>query len=273
MNVIGLDIGATKIFAGKYSSNLELLSEITIPTDAHTSQDQVLHNILTAINTVKDSDTKSIGIAWAGFVDSEQGKVIKAPNIPVLNGFRLTDYVTGQTSLPCVLENDARCFALGEYQACTPKPKVCLGLIIGTGVGSGLIINGEVFTGANFSAGEIGHILVGDTEIEDLIAGPGLQKYFNVERLSALDLDTVTPEKLQSRIDALTDWLYGLLLAYDPDKIIIGGGAGLHFWHHFIDQINNTLNKKIKQSPIRFNLKFSTQKKAGAEGAALLALR
>lgn len=272
MNVIGLDIGGTKIFAGKYDADLNLLDSVTIPTEAHTTQDQVLRNILTAINTVQDSDTKAIGIAWAGFVDSLKGKIIKAPNISVLDGFFLASFITEKTKLPCQLENDARCFALGEYQACTPKPKVCLGLIIGTGVGSGLIINGKTFTGANFSAGEIGHMITGETEIEDLIAGPGLQKYFEVNRLSELDLNTVSPKKIQPRIDDLTTWLYGLLLAYDPDQIIIGGGAGLHFWHHFIDEITKKLNKKVEQYPMQFDIKFSERKNAGAEGAALLGL-
>ena len=107
-------------------------------------------------------------------------------------------YITEQTGLKCVLENDARCFALGAYETLPAKPKMFLGIIIGTGVGGGVVIDGKISQGENFSAGEIGHIEVNGQEIEAQIAGPALQKYFNVTRLSLLDRSTISPETIDT---------------------------------------------------------------------------
>lgn len=269
-NVLGIDVGGTKIFAGRYSEDLTLEAETKIPTEAAKGQSIVLQQLLTAIETVRNDDTTAIGLAWAGFVNSDTGKIIKAPNIPALNGFNIVEFLNEKTGLTCQLENDARCFALGEYQALKPAPKVCLGLILGTGVGSGLIINGQIFHGASGSAGEVGHITIHQDEIEAQVAAPALKAQFAVDRLS--QLDRMTASDIDVPLSALISWLETLLLAYDPDHIVIGGGAGIHFWAHYHSEITDLLNKKIAQYPIQFELHFSQRKNAGAEGAAWLAI-
>ncbi len=268
MNIVSLDVGGTKIFAGRYNQNLELLASEKRKTQTKAGQETVLENLLQAIEAVRDEATVAIGIAWAGFVNPQTGVINKAPNISVLNEFALTDFITAQTGLPCWLENDARCFAFGEWQALEPRPKVCLGIILGTGVGSGLIINGQIFHGAHQAAGEIGHMHIDAQEVESIVAGPGLQARFGVERLS--ELPALKPQQLNPVLDAITDWLTSIMLAYDPDQIVFGGGAAQYFWRQYEFQIIESLNKKIEQYPQTTNLKFSDQVNAGGKGMAAL---
>jgi len=268
MNTIGLDVGGTKIFAGRYSADLQLEAETKIPTEADKSVDVILQNLLKAIAAVRDESTQAIGIAWAGFV--KDGHIMESPNIAPLSGFALKAFLEKETGLPCRLENDARCFAFGEFIAQSTHTH-CLGLIIGTGVGGGMIVNGKIMTGTNNTAGEVGHIRINGQSIEHQIAGPGLQKIFGVQRLSDLTAADYTDKQLAPLLEAITDWLHGLLLTMDPGLVVIGGGAGIHFWKQHQSVIEELLNKKIDQKPVHFELAFSERKNAGGEGAAKLA--
>ena len=270
-SVIGLDVGGTKIFAGRYeSAQLIKTDDCEIPTEAAAGKDTILGNLITAINQVKTSNTTAIGISWAGFVNNETGTINNAPNISALNGFNLTQYITQQTGLTCLLENDARCFALGAYENLPEKPKVFLGIIIGTGVGGGLINHGKIFQGENHAAGEVGHILINGQEIEAQIAGPALEKKFGVTRLSQLDRSTLTDDQIQKIINPLIDWLTILCFAYNPGIISIGGGAGQHFWRHYQSQVTQQLSMALGNFPCQTKIVFADHENAGAQGAAAL---
>ncbi len=276
MNVLGIDIGGTKIFVGRYNQNLELEAQTIHLTEADKGKDAILQNLTQAINEVQNDQTQCIGISWAGFVDTKKGIIEKAPNIPALNYFELPTYLEKTTGCSAVIGNDARLFAFGEAKTQTPTPDVLLGIIIGTGVGSGLILEGKIFKGAHNFAGEIGHERLGGEEIETLIAGPGLQKFLGLNRLSEIDVSIETEkEKILKKIDlqfqTLCQWLANICLAFDPKEIVIGGGAGLHFWNHFETEIIENTNKKLKGYPLKLNLRFSKLENAGAIGAASLA--
>lgn len=277
MNVLGIDIGGTKIFVGRYSPTLELEAETTIPTLADQPKEETLENLLDAINQVRDDETKSLGIAWAGFVDSKNGRVIKAPNVPGLSNFALCDYITQHTGLPAILENDARAFAYGAWASSTPQAKMCLGLIIGTGVGSGIVHHGEIIRGAHNFAGEVGHMSLQGQEVESWLAGPGLKELLNLSD-DAQFSDILPSQKadlepqIAQPLNVFGQWLGALTLAFDPDHIIIGGGAGIHFWQHFEAEILASTQAALEGYPCQFKLSFYDQNNAGALGAAQLAL-
>ncbi len=276
MNVIALDIGGTKIYAARYNKQLQIEAEIKVPTEAKSDQKNVCKNILSAIDQVRNNDTKAIGVSWAGFVDSKNGIILKAPNIPALNNFGITQFLKNETNIPTFLENDARCFALAQQKKSFPESDVLIGIIIGTGVGTGIIINEEPFGGSHGSAGEIGHIQIHGSEVEEHLAGPGLQKLLGVDQLSLIDDHTNDPEiikKIEPKLEIMTDWLSYIVLAFDPKKIVIGGGAGKHFWSHFEEQIIKRTNQKLEKYPVSLDLAFSKLKNAGADGAATLALK
>lgn len=277
MNVLGIDIGGTKIFVGRYSANLELEAQTTVPTCADQTRKHTLSNLLKAIEEVKNNDTQSIGIAWAGFVDIKQGQVIKAPNVPSLDGFGLCGYVTEQTGISAKIENDARAFAYGARAKIAPNSKMCLGIIIGTGVGSGLIYNGNIIYGANGYAGEIGHITRQHKELEQWLAGPELKSF--LELPATAQFSDILPSKkeilltkLEQPIDVFSQWLAGLVLTFDPDQIILGGGTAQYFWQHFETEILAKTTANLKNYPNTFKLSFYNGDNAGAIGAAQLSM-
>jgi len=273
MNVLGIDVGGTKIFVGRYNYNLELEAETKVPTEADKGKEVTLKNLVQAINKVKNSDTQGLGISWAGFVDSKTGTVVKAPNVPNLNGFALCDYLAKETGLPTKLENDARAFAYGAWAQVAPQSKMCVGLIVGTGVGSGLVLEGKIITGAHGYAGEIGHINLQGQEVETWLAGPGLKEHLAVP--ADINFSDLLPEKkeelnkkIEQQLSVWGQWLSGIALGFDPDHIIVGGGTGIYFWQHYKAEIEASAAQALKGYPNEFQLHFHDSSNAGAEGAA-----
>lgn len=275
MNTLGIDIGGTKIYVARYNAKLEVEAQTTVPTEAGKTRKHTLSNLLKAINEVLTPDTKSIGIAWAGFVDTKTGQIIKAPNVPHLDNFGICDYVTDQTGIPAYIENDARAFAFGARAELAPDSKMCLGIIIGTGVGSGLIYNGEIIYGAHGFAGEIGHITRQNKELEQWLAGPSLKTFLelppNTQFSDILpDQKEVLLQKLEQPIEVFASWLSGLVLTFDADHVILGGGTARYFWQYFETEILQATKTKLKEYPNTFKLSFYNGNNAGATGAAAL---
>lgn len=275
MNTLGVDIGGTKIYVARYNTKFEVEAETEIATDADKPKEQTLRNLLVAINKARDKNTQRIGIAWAGFVDTKTGQIIKAPNVPHLNNFRLCDFITKETGLPSFIENDARAFAFGARVKLAPDSKMCLGIIIGTGVGSGLIYNGEIIYGAHGFAGEIGHITRQNKELEEWLSGPNLKQFLGLN--PDTQFSEVLPaqkeillQKLEQPLRVFASWLSGLILTFDPDQIILGGGTARYFWQHFEEEITLNVNKNLKNYPNKYQISFYNGNNAGAAGAAAL---
>lgn len=104
---------------------------------------------------------RAVSVVVPGTVNVEDGVVVKAPNVPCLDGFRLTAALQSELKLPAILENDANAAAVGEMWHGAGRGRrslVCVTL--GTGVGGGIILDGRLWRGANDSAAEIGHMCV-----------------------------------------------------------------------------------------------------------------
>ncbi len=287
-NIIGIDIGGTKIMAGLFESGdfQNPAKKYCIPTEAHKGREKVLKKIVLAIEKLRDKNTKSVGIAWAGFVDSKNGVTHESLNLPGFANFPITEFLAKKINLPIFIENDARLFALAEQKTCNPKDSVFLGIIFGTGVGSGAILNGKVFSGAQNFAGDVGYqIFYSEKEkqnisAENLFAGPGLEKFLGqnlVEIVNKMENDSAFKEKIREkmipRIDQISIWIYNLILTLNPEKIVFGGSVGINFWPNFFTEISQKVNEKInsKNLPIKFKLEKSKLENAGLIGAAILA--
>lgn len=284
-NVIGLDIGGTKIFAARYSLDLTIQEEIRVPTQADKGRDQVLRNMIHAIRKIKNEKTHAVGIGWAGFVNAKTGFIYKAPNIPGFQDFALGDFLRKEFHIPFKIENDARVFALAEQKINSPEVEDFLGIILGTGVGSGLILNGEIVDGHSNFAGEVGHMFVRfetKTEAEDVFSGPALSKLFQEKigessmRMVENLMDTRKQEIdsiMEPVLEKMAFWIYNLCLAYNPGKIVFGGGIGSFFLPHFEKMLVHKIQNYIDESgyPISFEIGFSQMKNSGSVGAALIA--
>ncbi len=157
MRVVAFDVGGTNIEFGIVEDG-KLIKKGGTETKEIKSSDAFIHilkNIINAASGDRPPDAVSMGIA--GLVNSDKKEILFSPNLPFLNGLNLKDAFRDVADF--FIDNDANVYALGEWQfgAGELKDNVVV-LTLGTGVGSGLIVNGKLVHGANFYAGEAGHI-------------------------------------------------------------------------------------------------------------------
>lgn len=278
---IALDIGGTKIYGGLYDQDLHLIKSLQLPTCSDKPAAFTFGNIKTIVQTLKETSTKAVGISLAGFIDADQGIILEAPNIPSLDGFALVERIKEECGLDAFLQNDAKLFALAEaHHKGGEMPKVSVGIIIGTGVGAGVVLNGKLYFGAHGSAGEVGHIHLNKQEVEKVIAGEGTKTFFkkqgwgeDVFQIQADIKIKKTPFKkgMEPLIDFFAEFLTSIIFTYDPDDIVLGGSVGIRFWSLWKDELVERTNQKLKPYPVQCSLRISELENAGALGAALLA--
>lgn len=165
--LLGVDLGGTKILAGVFDAKFDLKGTAKLSTKADRGVDAVIDRIARCINEAVDEcdltlkRIRGVGIGAPGAVDAESGRVIFAPNLPGWKDIPLKKELEKRLGVPVFAGNDCNVCTLGtfdrEYKA---KPKNLVGVFIGTGIGGGLVINGELYAGHNLTAGEIGHMVI-----------------------------------------------------------------------------------------------------------------
>lgn len=286
--IIGLDVGGTKIFAARFTLGGEIEAETVVPTEAAEGKDQVVDNLIQAITNVLDPSVQAIGIAWAGFVDSDNGIVRRAPNIPGFKNFALAEEIEKRLGLPSFIENDARLFAYAEASIGVGRgsPEV-LGLVIGTGVGSGMVLKGKIFRGYNGFAGEVGQTffsLERDETAEYMLAGPALHRHLqevgltngiNENVIHWVHKNGQAYEVFEAWLERLSRFTVNMILAFNPSTIVFGGGIGINILPTFLPQLSKNVCKLLddRSFPSTVDLRIATLKNAGALGAALFVRR
>jgi glucokinase len=160
VNTIGIDIGGTKVAAGVVDDEGNVLARARRRTPSRDPEHLV--DVVTEIvrQLLSEHDVAAIGVGAAGFVDAERRTVLFAPNL-AWRDTPLHDEIAARIELPVVVENDANAAAWGEYRfgAGERHPHLVV-LTIGTGIGAGLVVNGQLYRGAFGIAGEPGHVRV-----------------------------------------------------------------------------------------------------------------
>ena len=164
--VVGVDMGGTKILATIIDSNGQIISRSKVPTKADKGADQVIDRIAECIRKaieraeLETPRIRAIGIGAPGVVDPEAGRVIFAPNLRWSN-VALKSTLEDLLKIPVFVDNDVNLGTLGEQALGAGKgAENLVGIFVGTGIGGGIILNGELFYGDNKTAGEIGHTIV-----------------------------------------------------------------------------------------------------------------
>jgi len=285
--VIGIDLGGTKIKGILVEPGGAILNSIEKPTQAETSKKQIFDNILDVINRLRAPEVQSIGLSIPGFM-LPNGKMACMPNTRRIEGLKLKALIEKKTKLKVFIENDANCFALAEQRKGAAKNcRNILGVIIGTGVGTGIIINNQVYRGAIGSAGECGHtklVINNETngervikEIEELISGPAIVRRY--EELSNRKADS--PAVIMDKKDEAAKKVYeefvlytGLFFAnlmntFNPEMIVVGGGVSNLDFYKDVQKIVNkyAVPELAKACKIRKNVLGDD---SGVIGAALL---
>ena len=163
---IGVDLGGTNLRAAAVDRNGKVLEKHSQPTDMTRGRDEVIADIVSGINAVRQkisggSRLAGVGIGVPGFILIEKGFVTNSNNLPVLENFPLRDEIERLLGAPIILENDANAAALGEKWMGAGKEVDDLVLLtLGTGIGGGIIGGGRVLHGAVGMAGELGHMTI-----------------------------------------------------------------------------------------------------------------
>lgn len=157
---IGVDVGGTKIAAGVVSEDGKLLDErrTETPADDATAME---HAIVDLVDDLRhDHDVEAVGIGAAGYVDAERATVLFTPNLAWRNA-SVRDDLESRVQLPVVVENDVNAAAWGEFRfGAGADVDDLLMVAVGTGVGGGIVIKGELIRGSFGVAAEIGHFRV-----------------------------------------------------------------------------------------------------------------
>jgi glucokinase len=197
--LLGVDLGGTKILAGVFDAKFNLKGTAKLSTKADRGVEAVINRIARCVNEAVDEcdlslkQLRGVGIGAPGAVDSDSGRVIFAPNLPGWKDIPLKKELEKELGVPVFAGNDCNVCTLGtfdrEYKA---KPKNLVGVFIGTGIGGGLVINGDLYAGHNLTAGEIGHMVI---EVNGPKCGCG-----NRGCLEALASRTAIFRKIQSAV-------------------------------------------------------------------------
>lgn len=308
--VLATDLGGTNLRMAAVDKVGKILYRTKHETPKSERADEIVDAIISAARecqkkTEHIGKASSIGAAVPATINSEKGIIMKAPNLPALDGFRLSAILSAELNMPVILENDANAAAIGENWLGASKGfehSICVTL--GTGVGGGIILNGRILRGIDGTAGEIGHICVEPLgapcgcgsrgcveqyssatavvrltrELENQYPKSILQ---NKTRLTSLDVyeagkqgDNLALEVFRQMGFYLGIALADLINVLNPEVIVIGGGASSG-WDLFIEHLEDQIRKRAFREPAE-RVKLIRAKlgdDAGILGAAHQALK
>jgi glucokinase len=174
MKVAGIDIGGTKctVMLGEIDRQAEptVLGKTVLHTREHPLPVQMISCMqaeldrLLSIHQIEPSTLESIGISCGGPLDSASGIILSPPNLPGWDRVPIVSLLKSEYRIPVAIQNDANACALAEWKYGAGKgSKNMVFITFGTGLGAGLILNGELYSGTNDNAGEIGHIRLAES--------------------------------------------------------------------------------------------------------------
>lgn len=287
--VIGLDIGASKMLAGLATRSGDVKRRLQSPTPG--SPDGILleaRSLCERLIDLAGAPVLAIGVGSAGIVNSRTGRVIHAnDNLPGWSGSNLTQLSV--QSLPVVAENDARAFAYGEATLGAGAAfQSLLGITVGTGIGGAIIIDGQIWHGAQYSAGEVGYLVVdwhgGQPIILDQYAsGPGIERAYQAaaghqERLPLTEIsrraragEELAGDIISQKARRLGHILAGYVTSLNPEAVILGGGVAQigEIWQRPLEAaFRQSLPSLLSETPL---LRASLGVDAVMLGAAQLA--
>lgn len=275
--VIGIDLGATNV-RGAVVENGQLSAITASPIKSDGSVEDVLADIYNTIDTLlPQGDITAIGIGVPSIVDVEQGIVYDVLNIPSWKEVHLKKILEQKYNLPVYVNNDANCFAVGEYYYGKGAGySSMVGLTMGTGLGAGIVINKHLYAGANCGAGEFGFLPYENDLLEYYASGSfftltkginGLTVYENAKKgdPQALNLYQEFGRHVGYAIKMV-------MYTYDPQLIVLGGSAR-HGYEYFKTAMwEEIYTLAFAGSVKRIKIEVSDLQNSGIIGAAALHL-
>jgi len=292
---VGVDLGGTKVEACLVDETREILARKRRPSEPGLGRERVVANILELIGeTAGTARYEAVGMGTPGTYHPVDDIMYGAPHTPLYERPGLISLLRSKLQVPLIIENDANCLALAEFFAqCHGRYSTVMAVILGTGMGSGLVLGNRLHRGPNGNAGEIGHTSVDiDGRVcecgrrgcgEAYLSGPSVTR-----RYAELSGESLAPEKIFEQFEngdpharrvfeesfrVMGELFANCVNALDLEAIVLGGGvSNIPLWYEHVPPI---MNKSIfgipgRKIPI---LKAVLGDSAGVLGAAYLALR
>ncbi|WP_100183161.1 ROK family protein [Candidatus Nitrosotenuis aquarius] len=285
MHKIGIDLGGTKIEAVCLDESLNVIQKKRIPTNQQNGYSSIVNSIVSLVcDITKNIDDYSIGICTPGTISKKTG-LIKNSNTQCLIGMPLKEDLEKSLHQKITMENDANCFAMAEAKmGAAVGYGLVFGVIMGTGVGGGIVIDGKIHRGRTNIAGEWGHHTLHQNGnlcycgrhgcVETYISGPALEKRWTeltgkTESLPAIIKNSESTQWKQEFLDNFGTSLANVIDILDPDVIVLGGGlSNIDFLYTQGKQaVYNNVFSDLIDTPIIPNKLGDS---AGVFGAALL---
>jgi glucokinase len=274
--VIGIDLGATNIRAGLVQGSV--INNIQSKRiNSAGSVDDVLADFYLLIDTLIDQDVVAIGVGVPSVVDLEKGIVYDVQHIPSWKEVPLKEILEAKYMIPVFVNNDANCFALGEYHFGKGKGlENMIGLTIGTGLGAGAIVHKHLFAGPNCGVGEFGMVDYLDHNYEYYASG---QYFSHVYHLNGEDVferaksgDLIAQQYYAELGTHLGNAIKLIMYTYDASFIVLGGSV-----RHAYAYFQKTMWERIRtfaysHSVENLKIELSELENAGILGAAGLYL-
>lgn len=264
MRILAFDIGGTEIKYALCNENFSLTEKNSVPTNAQEGGKRIIERVVEIAKTFENIDR--IGISTAGQVDSVNGRIIYATDsIPGYTGTEIKEIVEAETGIPAAVENDVNSAAIGEAVFGAAKGYdsfICL--TYGTGIGGAIYLDGKLFTGDSFSAGEFGHMITHAGGKSCTCGGCGcyeayasasalvnsvnekLGKTMNGREIFERFDDPEIRHIIDEWIDEIVIGLKSLAYIFNPSLIVAGGGIMNEAY--ITNEINARLQKELMAS-------------------------
>lgn len=224
---IGVDLGGTNIRCGLVDTG-QIVTKVSEPCHSERSENEVLDQLEELISRLAKPSVRGIGIGVPSVVDMQKGIVYNVAHIPSWKEVHLKEILETKFKLPVFVNNDSNCFALGEHACGQGKSfRNMIGVTLGTGVGAGVIIDNELYSGSNTGAGEIGCLPYLEHNYEYYCSSNFFVKFYGLTGKEAAQLANA------GEVRALKIWeefgrhigilIQAILYTYDPEAVIFGG--------------------------------------------------
>lgn len=273
-SIIGIDLGGTNIRGGVVNDN-HLSGILQQRIAAQGSAEEVLQQLFQLTDALINDSVAAIGIGVPGLVDAATGTVFDVVNIPSWKEIPLQKRMEERYQRPVLINNDANCFALGEfYFGKGQETNSMIGLTIGTGLGSGIIINKKLYAGNNCGAGEFGMIEYKEQVYEYYASGQFFQNVYGIDGevvfKRAKEGDEGALNMYVEMGTHLGNAIKTILFALDVDLIILGGSVRKAFPYFSKAMWESVRSFAYKRTAERLEIKVSELENSGILGAAAL---
>lgn len=311
--VMGIDVGGTKTMYGVFDDRMNLVRVIQRSTDKEFTPEQMMDQMTAHMSEllqgagIAPEEVRGVGAAFPSHIDFNRGVIIETCDIPQLNNVPVREMLEKRIGAPVWLDNDCNAKALAEHRLGAGRGhRDMIYVDISTGIGGGLILNGDLYRGIHGAAGEIGHMFVSDSLgypcgcgvtgcVQSISSGPNMAKYAinsikegyesSILRyagtLSRIDMvavgrafaenDALAIEVAERGAEYLGRMFQSLYQIFDINVFVLGGGV-MKLGARFMDMITASY-RRYSQMELKYPAHFLSAElgdNTGMIGAALL---